>query len=72
MIYRQSQREKKSQLNWIKKIRIERGLSVTKLAELMGIDRSTIHRWESGKYFPSHLHLLALNNIGIIPDKKNN
>ncbi|MFA5528843.1 MAG: helix-turn-helix transcriptional regulator [Peptostreptococcales bacterium] len=39
-------------MNEIQKKRIKNGMSQEQLAELLGIDRSTIAKWETGVSFP--------------------
>jgi transcriptional regulator with XRE-family HTH domain len=38
---------------WIKKYRIERGLTHGQLAEAVGVTRAAIYKWEDGSVYPS-------------------
>lgn len=42
---------------WIRDIRFRRGLTPPKLADLVGVTRSTVNKWESGEQVPSMLWL---------------
>ena len=46
--------------NNIKKVRIELGLSQSKLAEMVGVSRNTISSIETGQYSPSAKLALAI------------
>ena len=41
----------------IKKLRIEKGLSVADFAQLIDVTERTIYRWESNQIIPSNLYL---------------
>lgn len=47
----------------IRKIRKERGLSITKLAEAIGVSYQSLQRYEAGKREPSMQVLIALANF---------
>src|SRR5690348_8257387 len=42
---------------WIRDIRFRRGLTPPKLADLVGVTRSTVNKWESGEQVPSMIWL---------------
>jgi transcriptional regulator with XRE-family HTH domain len=42
---------------WIRDIRFRRGLTPPKLAERIGVSRSTINKWEAGEQVPSMIWL---------------
>lgn len=50
-------------LSEIKKIRKKLKWSYEKFAEEAGIHYNTIYRWENGKFRPSKLALLQLENL---------
>ncbi len=39
----------------LRKLRIERGISISELADGIGYRRLTIYRWENGKTYPKNL-----------------
>ena len=43
-----------------KLVRIEKNLSLEKLGNIIGKDKQSIHRFESGKFNPSYLYLIEL------------
>jgi len=47
----------------IAQARIDSGLSETELAEKLGIDKSTISNWESGRRLPSQERLVQLTEV---------
>ena len=47
----------------IQRLRTERNLTRQDLAELMGVTRQTIHRWEHGKRIPDIIVFLKLSHI---------
>lgn len=47
-------------MNTIKKLRNEKGLTQMNLAELMGIDQTTVSKWELGKATPDTPILIRL------------
>ena len=47
----------------LKKLRMERGISQTQLAELMYVDRSTVSRWEKGTRLPDLMMITRLSQI---------
>ena len=47
----------------IKEAKKNSGLSANEFAKTMGVSRSAIHRWETGRRFPSHKFLLKLSEI---------
>ena len=53
-----TEEERKARLAyWIRDIRFRRGLTPPKLAELVGVSRSTVNKWESGDQVPSMIWL---------------
>ena len=50
-------------MNRIRKLRKERGLSITELAEMIGISYQSLQRYEAGKRDPSIQVLIALANF---------
>jgi len=53
-----TEEERKARLAyWIRDIRFRRGLTPPKLAELVGVARSTVNKWESGDQVPSMIWL---------------
>lgn len=44
-------------------LRIERGLTLTKLSDLTGIGKSTLNNFENGKRSPRVMHLETLANV---------
>lgn len=53
-------------VSYISKKRIEKGLSVTELAEKTGVHEEEAERWESGK-LPDSEHLLSLSAVLDVP-----
>ena len=49
--------------NNIKLLRDNIGLSQSKLAALVGVDRSAVAQWENGKAFPRKHHLIRLAEV---------
>lgn len=51
--------------DYIRQLRLSKGLSMNRLAQMSGISQSTLSRWESGKFLPSlrelEMTLTALN-----------
>lgn len=45
------------------KIRSERGFSQSQVAELVGVDRSTVAKWETGQAYPRVEILIKLSEI---------
>ncbi|WP_338472517.1 helix-turn-helix transcriptional regulator [Niallia sp. XMNu-256] len=46
----------------LKKYRIEKGISIYDLAEIVRADPSTISYWENGKKYPRHEKIIALED----------
>jgi len=46
---------------WIRDMRFRRGLTPPKLADLVGVTRSTVNKWESGEQVPSMIWLGPLS-----------
>lgn len=54
----------------LKECRFRQGLSQEKVAELLGVSRQAVTKWESGKSLPSSENLLALASLyGVSLDK---
>lgn len=51
----------------IKKLREERGLTQTKLAQKLGVDQSTVASWEMGRICPSVKRAKLLANVFRVP-----
>ena len=47
----------------IKQLRIKRGLTVERLAELLGVGVRVIYRWQNGETVPSVEHLYVLAQV---------
>lgn len=47
----------------LKAARVNAGLSQQAAADLLGIDRATLHNWENGKTKVSKANLIALSSI---------
>lgn len=47
----------------LKKLREEKGLSQTELAELLGVDQSSVCLWERGKTFPRNKTAVRLADV---------
>lgn len=50
-------------MNNIKELRKEKGLTQSALAELLGINQTSVCRWESGISLPDTVNLLKLSEI---------
>ncbi|MBQ7516621.1 MAG: helix-turn-helix transcriptional regulator [Schwartzia sp.] len=50
-------------MNSIREKRIERDWTQETLAKRLGVERSTIAKWESGKIRPQAAHLIALAEV---------
>jgi transcriptional regulator with XRE-family HTH domain len=48
-------------VNHLRRLRLERGLSQQALAELLGVDRRTVVRWEMGQSEPSDLYRVTID-----------
>ncbi len=46
--------------NELRKLRSERGLTLVAVAVLVGVDFSTVSRWESGDRTPTPQHVVTL------------
>lgn len=46
----------------LKKYRIEKGISIYELGEIVGANFSTVSYWENGKKFPRHDKIIALED----------
>jgi len=46
-----------------KELRQALGLSLEAMARELGVSLQTVHRWEKGKYRPSHLAQEKLNKL---------
>ncbi len=44
----------------LKKLRAERGVSISLLSASIGVNRSSIYRWEHGKSFPKSVEIISL------------
>lgn len=44
----------------LKAARINKGLNQTKAAELIGVSKTTLSAWENYRYYPSVIHLPAI------------
>ena len=53
MITRVTISEQQSTGDLIKELRTEKGLSIRELADLAGVNRATVSRWERGQRVPS-------------------
>lgn len=51
----------------LKVYRTSKGLSQEKAAELLGVSRQAVTKWEAGKTTPSSDHLIALANLYDVP-----
>lgn len=49
-------------MNALKEWRVLRGYSQAELAQKIGVNRATLHRWEMGLSKPFPKHLKALSN----------
>jgi transcriptional regulator with XRE-family HTH domain len=59
-----SEEERRARLAyWIRDIRFRRGLTPPKLAERVGVSRSTVNKWESGEQIPSMIWLGPLAEV---------
>ena len=47
----------------LKRLRNERGISTTQLAEQLFVDRSTIYRWESSSRLPDNIMIARLSRV---------
>ena len=47
----------------LKKARLEHGMSQEKIAELLGVSRQAVTKWETGQSAPSSEHLIALSRL---------
>jgi transcriptional regulator with XRE-family HTH domain len=47
----------------LKAARVNAGLSQQAAADLLGVDRVTLHNWESGKTKINKANLIALSNV---------
>jgi transcriptional regulator with XRE-family HTH domain len=57
------EQERKTRLAyWIRDMRFRRGLTPPGLADLVGVSRSTVNKWESGEQVPSMIWLGLLAN----------
>lgn len=45
------------------KLRKENNMSQEKLAELLGVSRQTIYKWENNKVYPDMINLVAISEI---------
>ena len=54
-------------MNTIRAGRKAKGLSQNELAMLMGVDRTTVTKWETGKAFPKTKMLMQLSEVLGIP-----
>lgn len=48
----------------IKAYRIREGLSLRKIAKILGVDPGTVARWENEGRVPNRVHLKKLNELG--------
>src|SRR5690348_10807561 len=48
---------------WIKRLRWDRRLTQEGLAELLGVDVTTVQRWERGKHQPRQKHMYQLQQL---------
>jgi len=46
----------------LKKYRLEKGISIYDLAEIVGTNFSTVSYWENGKRYPRHEKIIALED----------
>lgn len=46
----------------LKKYRIEKGISIYDLAEIIGVNHSTVSYWENGKKYPRHEKIIELED----------
>ena len=53
----------KNCMNVIEEKRIKLGLTQKQLAEMLGVERTTVSKWETGKSIPRKEKLLALEKI---------
>lgn len=51
----------------LKEVRVARGISQERLAELVGVSRQTISRWENGAVQPSTDNLVRLSEVFQLP-----
>jgi repressor LexA len=47
----------------LKKLRLERGLSVKKISDMLNVSESTYYNWEQGRRIPNHDVLKQLSNL---------
>lgn len=47
----------------LKKYRIEKGISIYELADIVGANFSTISYWENGKRYPRHEKIIILEDF---------
>src|SRR3990167_2997040 len=51
--------------NAIRDFRKASGMSAQQIAQAVGVNRVTIHRWENGERFPRQKHWARLHSLGI-------
>ena len=44
----------------VRQARVRLGMSLSQLAQALGVDKSTVHRWETGALAPQSPEMLAL------------
>ena len=51
----------------LKELRNESGLKQVELGEVIGVDKNTVYRWETGEYRPSEENALLIANYFNVP-----
>lgn len=46
----------------LKKYRVEKGITIYELAEVLGVNHSTVSYWENGKKYPRHEKIIELED----------
>jgi DNA-binding transcriptional regulator YiaG len=55
---------------WVRRLRSERGLTQTQLAEVVGVIQVTVARWEQGRFVPTKMAQVALWRFSKVPTLK--